>query len=160
LPIQRPWNCGAKPGDLVAIYGGGLGHLGIQYAARRGFRTVAVNRGRDKEALARSLGAHDYIDSEVGDPAQALQSTWKTRFCSVRRGTTKSLLPVSEHRKGGFGRGQGLEGKTLDQAWAEVTTPGTLAHKAVEDHINGRPETALSGAGEVTEKARNASGSR
>ena len=40
---------------------------------------------------------------------------------------------------------QGLEGKTLDQARAEVTTPGTLAHKAVEDHINGRPETALSG---------------
>ena len=51
---------------------------------------------------------------------------------------------------------QGLEGKTLDQARAEVTTPGTLAHKAVEDHINGRPETALAGADEVTEKARNA----
>jgi hypothetical protein len=41
---------------------------------------------------------------------------------------------------------QGLEGKTLDQARAEVTTPGTLAHRAVEDHINGRPETALTGA--------------
>ncbi|MCI0735252.1 MAG: alcohol dehydrogenase [Beijerinckiaceae bacterium] len=68
-------NCGAKPGDLVAIHGvGGLGHLGIQFAARQGFRTVAVNRGRDKEALARSLGAHDYIDSEAGDPAQALQT--------------------------------------------------------------------------------------
>src|ERR1700724_2016141 len=67
-------NCAAKPGDLVAIHGvGGLGHLGIQFAARQGFRTAAVNRGRDKEALARSLGAHDYIDSEVGDPAQALQ---------------------------------------------------------------------------------------
>jgi alcohol dehydrogenase len=66
-------NCGAKPGDLVAIHGvGGLGHLGIQFAARQGFRTVAVNRGRDKEALARSLGAHDYIDSKVEDPAQAL----------------------------------------------------------------------------------------
>ena len=59
----------------MAIHGvGGLGHLGIQFAARSGFRTVAVNRGRDKEALARSLGAHDYIDSEVGDPAQALQA--------------------------------------------------------------------------------------
>jgi alcohol dehydrogenase len=67
-------HCGAGPGDLVAIHGvGGLGHLGIQFAARQGFRTVAVNRGRDKEALARSLGAHDYIDSEAGDPAQALQ---------------------------------------------------------------------------------------
>ena len=68
-------NCGAQPGDLVAIHGvGGLGHLGIQFAARQGFRTVAVNRGRDKEPLARSLGAHDYIDSEAGDPAQALQA--------------------------------------------------------------------------------------
>src|ERR1700678_4292238 len=68
-------NCGAGPGDLVAIHGvGGLGHLGIQFAARQGFRTVAVNRGRDKEALARSLGAHGYIDSEATDPAQALQA--------------------------------------------------------------------------------------
>ena len=67
-------NAGAKPGDLVAVHGiGGLGHLGIQFAARQGFRTVAVNRGRDKETLARSLGAHDYIDSASGDPAQALQ---------------------------------------------------------------------------------------
>jgi alcohol dehydrogenase len=66
---------GAKPGDLVAIHGvGGLGHLGIQFAARQGFRTVAVNRGRDKENLARSLGAHAYIDSAANDPAQALQA--------------------------------------------------------------------------------------
>jgi alcohol dehydrogenase len=68
-------NCGAKPGDLVAIHGvGGLGHLGIQFAARQGFRTVAVNRGRDKENLARSLGAHAYIDSTASDPAQALRA--------------------------------------------------------------------------------------
>jgi D-arabinose 1-dehydrogenase-like Zn-dependent alcohol dehydrogenase len=66
-------NSGARPGDLVAVHGvGGLGHLGIQFAARQGFRTVAVNRGRDKEALVRSLGAHDYIDSNTQDPAQAL----------------------------------------------------------------------------------------
>ena len=68
-------NTGARAGDLVAIHGvGGLGHLGIQFAARLGYRTVAVNRGRDKEDLARSLGAHDYIDSEANDPAQALQA--------------------------------------------------------------------------------------
>jgi alcohol dehydrogenase len=68
-------NCGAGPGDLVAVHGvGGLGHLGIQFSAHQGFRTVAVNRGRDKEALARSLGAHAYIDSEAQDPAQALQA--------------------------------------------------------------------------------------
>lgn len=66
-------HCGAQPGDLVAIHGvGGLGHLGIQFAARQGFRTVAVNRGRDKEELARSLGAQDYIDSDAQNPAQAL----------------------------------------------------------------------------------------
>ena len=66
-------NCGARAGDVVAIHGvGGLGHLGIQFAARLGFRTVAVNRGRDKEALSRSLGAEYYIDSQDGDPAAAL----------------------------------------------------------------------------------------
>lgn len=64
---------GAGPGDLVAVHGvGGLGHLGIQFAARQGFRTVAVNRGRDKEALARKLGATSYIDSATEDPAKAL----------------------------------------------------------------------------------------
>jgi alcohol dehydrogenase len=64
---------GAGPGDLVAVHGvGGLGHLGIQYAARQGFRTVAVNRGRDKEELAKKLGASDYIDSANEDPARAL----------------------------------------------------------------------------------------
>ena len=64
---------GAGAGDLVAVHGvGGLGHLGIQFAARQGFRTVAVNRGRDKEELARKLGASDYIDSAAEDPAKAL----------------------------------------------------------------------------------------
>ena len=64
---------GAGPGDIVAVHGvGGLGHLGIQFAARQGFRTVAVNRGRDKEELANKLGASDYIDSATEDPAKAL----------------------------------------------------------------------------------------
>ncbi len=68
-------NSGAGPGDLVVIHGvGGLGHLGIQFSSRLGFRTIAVNRGREKEALARALGAHDYIDSNEGDVAEALQA--------------------------------------------------------------------------------------
>ena len=55
---------GARAGELVAVHGvGGLGHLGIQFAARLGFRVAAVSRGADKESLARSLGAHEYIDS-------------------------------------------------------------------------------------------------
>jgi D-arabinose 1-dehydrogenase-like Zn-dependent alcohol dehydrogenase len=66
-------NSGARPGDLVAILGvGGLGHLGIQFAAKMGFRTVAIARGSDKEPLARGLGASHYIDSRAHDPAAAL----------------------------------------------------------------------------------------
>ena len=67
-------HAGGGPGELVAVLGvGGLGHLAVQFAARQGFRTVAVDRGHDKEAMVRSLGAHDYIDSSAGDPAEALR---------------------------------------------------------------------------------------
>ena len=64
---------GALGGDLVAVLGvGGLGHLGVQFAARLGFETVAIARGTEKEALARELGAHHYIDSTAGNPGEAL----------------------------------------------------------------------------------------
>jgi D-arabinose 1-dehydrogenase-like Zn-dependent alcohol dehydrogenase len=67
-------NAGARSGDLVAIQGiGGLGHLGIQYARQMGFRTVAIGRGQDKEALARKLGASLYVDTNSGSPVEALQ---------------------------------------------------------------------------------------
>ncbi|MDR3417427.1 MAG: alcohol dehydrogenase [Nevskia sp.] len=66
-------NSRARPGDTVAIHGvGGLGHLAIQFADKMGFRTVAINRGRDKEALARKLGADEYIDSTAGSAGEAL----------------------------------------------------------------------------------------
>jgi D-arabinose 1-dehydrogenase-like Zn-dependent alcohol dehydrogenase len=66
-------NSGARPSDLVAILGvGGLGHLGIQFAAKMGFKTVAIARGMDKEPLARKLGAWSYIDSKAQDPAAEL----------------------------------------------------------------------------------------
>jgi D-arabinose 1-dehydrogenase-like Zn-dependent alcohol dehydrogenase len=64
---------GARGGDRVAILGvGGLGHLGVQFARKLGFETVAIARGDDKAQLARKLGAHHYIDSTAGDPGQAL----------------------------------------------------------------------------------------
>ena len=67
-------NSGARPGDTVAVQGiGGLGHLAIQYAARMGFRTVAISRGADKEELARQLGAHEYIDTETSSAAEQLK---------------------------------------------------------------------------------------
>ena len=66
-------NSGARPGDVVAVIGlGGLGHLGIQYAAKSGYKTVAIGRGSDKESLARKLGAAHYIDSAAQDPAAEL----------------------------------------------------------------------------------------
>jgi alcohol dehydrogenase len=65
---------GAGPGDVVAILGiGGLGHLGIQFAVKMGFRTVAIARGPEKGVLAGELGAHHYIDSAASDVASELQ---------------------------------------------------------------------------------------
>jgi D-arabinose 1-dehydrogenase-like Zn-dependent alcohol dehydrogenase len=67
-------NSGARPGDVVAVLGlGGLGHLGVQYAAKMGFHTVGIARGKDKEPLARKLGASVYIDSTAQDPAAELK---------------------------------------------------------------------------------------
>ena len=77
-------NSGARPGDLVAVLGlGGLGHLGVQFVAKSGFRCVAIARGKDKEALARELGASVYIDSQAQNPAAELRklgapkSSWR-----------------------------------------------------------------------------------
>jgi D-arabinose 1-dehydrogenase-like Zn-dependent alcohol dehydrogenase len=65
---------GAMPGDLVAVQGiGGLGHLGVQFANKFGYKVAAIGRGRDNAALAEKLGANVYIDSSVGDAAQQLQ---------------------------------------------------------------------------------------
>jgi D-arabinose 1-dehydrogenase-like Zn-dependent alcohol dehydrogenase len=67
-------NTGARAGDVVAIHGlGGLGHLGVQFAAKMGFKTIAIARGQDKEELARELGASHYIDSQSQDPAAELK---------------------------------------------------------------------------------------
>src|SRR5712672_3290321 len=67
-------NAGLRAGDMVAVQGiGGLGHLGIQFARHMGFRTAAIGRGRDKEKLAKDLGAHVYIDAAAEDAAAALQ---------------------------------------------------------------------------------------
>jgi D-arabinose 1-dehydrogenase-like Zn-dependent alcohol dehydrogenase len=66
-------NAGARSGDVVAVLGlGGLGHLALQYAAKMGFQTVGIARGKDKEPLARQLGASVYIDSQAQDPASEL----------------------------------------------------------------------------------------
>jgi D-arabinose 1-dehydrogenase-like Zn-dependent alcohol dehydrogenase len=67
-------NSCAKAGDTVAVLGiGGLGHLGVQFCAKMGFNTIAIARGKDKEPLAKQLGAKHYIDSQSGDVAASLQ---------------------------------------------------------------------------------------
>ncbi|MGW4844404.1 alcohol dehydrogenase catalytic domain-containing protein [Nocardia brasiliensis] len=67
-------NSGARPGDTVVVHGvGGLGHFAVQYAAKMGFRTIAVNRGRAKEDIARELGADEYIDSDAGSAGAAVE---------------------------------------------------------------------------------------
>ena len=94
---------GARAGDVVAIHGiGGLGHLGVQYAARMGFRTVAIARGRHKEPLARQLGAHEYIDSAAGDPAAALKALGgaKVILATVTSGEAMSAVVPGLGRNG------------------------------------------------------------
>lgn len=85
-------NAGVRAGDLVAVQGiGGLGHLGIQYARQMGFRTVAIGRGGDKVALAKKLGAHDYVDTSAGSPAEALQKLGGARLILATAPDSKSM---------------------------------------------------------------------
>jgi D-arabinose 1-dehydrogenase-like Zn-dependent alcohol dehydrogenase len=67
-------NSGAIPGDLVAVQGiGGLGHLGVQFANKFGYKVAAIGRGSEDAILAKKLGAHSYIDSQATNAAAELQ---------------------------------------------------------------------------------------
>ena len=88
-------NSGARPGDTVAVYGlGGLGHLAVQFAAKMGFRTVAIARGRDKEPLAAKLGAHHYIDSQAQDAAAELTKLGGARVIIATVTSGKAMSAV------------------------------------------------------------------
>ena len=85
----------AMPGDVVAILGmGGLGHLGVQFANKLGYRTVAIARGADKEALARKLGAHHFIDNAKDDVAAALNRLGGARTVLATITSAKAMSPV------------------------------------------------------------------
>ena len=85
---------GALPGDLVAVQGiGGLGHLGVQFANKFGYKVAAVGRGAENGALAKKLGAHVYIDSQATNAAQELQ---KLGGASVILATAPSSKAMSE----------------------------------------------------------------
>jgi D-arabinose 1-dehydrogenase-like Zn-dependent alcohol dehydrogenase len=99
-------NSGARPGDLVAILGiGGLGHLGVQYAAKMGFKTVAIARGPDKEPLARELGAAHYIDSRAKDPAAELRNLGGAKLVLATATSAKAMAAALG--------GLGVNGKLL-----------------------------------------------
>ena len=86
---------GAMPGDVVAILGiGGLGHLGVQFANKLGFRTVAIARGAEKRPLSRQLGAHHFIDSATEDVAAALNRLGGARAVLATVASAKAMTPV------------------------------------------------------------------
>jgi D-arabinose 1-dehydrogenase-like Zn-dependent alcohol dehydrogenase len=88
-------NSGARPGETVAVLGvGGLGHLAIQFAAKMGFRTVAIARGEDKAPLARKLGAWKYIDSQARDPAAELVELGGARVIVATVTSSKAMTAV------------------------------------------------------------------
>ncbi|MBV2357177.1 alcohol dehydrogenase [Streptomyces sp. J2-1] len=90
----------ARPGDLVAVLGlGGLGHLGVQYAAAMGYETVAVARGAEKEEFAKRLGAHHYVDSTATDVGEALQSLGGARVVLATAGNSAAIAATA----GGLG---------------------------------------------------------
>ena len=85
----------ARMGDLVAVSGiGGLGHLAVQYAAKAGFEVVAISRGQDKEELAKKLGAHHYVDSNIEDVAQKLQSLGGARVILATAPSAGAIRPL------------------------------------------------------------------
>lgn len=99
-------NSKARPGDLVAISGvGGLGHLGIQYAKKAGYQTVAISRGSDKEKLSRQLGAHHYIDSDKEDVAKALLALGGAKVIIATAPSAKAISPLV--------RGLGKDGELI-----------------------------------------------
>jgi D-arabinose 1-dehydrogenase-like Zn-dependent alcohol dehydrogenase len=97
---------GARAGDLVAILGiGGLGHLGVQFAAKMGFHTVAIARGKDKEKLALELGAHRYIDSQAEDAASVLTEFGGAKVILATATSAKAMTPLID--------GLGIDGTLL-----------------------------------------------
>jgi len=86
---------GASAGDVVAIQGiGGLGHLAIQFANKMGFKTVALSKGNDKEALAKKLGAHIYLNSETQNIQTELQKLGGARVILATAPSGKSITPL------------------------------------------------------------------
>jgi D-arabinose 1-dehydrogenase-like Zn-dependent alcohol dehydrogenase len=126
---------GALPGDLVAILGvGGLGHLGVQFAAKSGFKTVAVARGQDKAPLAKQLGAYVYIDSTTHDFAEELQKLGGAAVIL----STLTDAPTLAKAVGGLGPNGRLIILGVPDKPIEVSTiPLIMGHRSIKGWPSG-----------------------
>jgi D-arabinose 1-dehydrogenase-like Zn-dependent alcohol dehydrogenase len=150
-------HAGALPGDLVAVQGiGGLGHLGVQFANKFGYRVVAISRGPENEALARKLGASLYIDSKGSNVAEELQKLGGAQVIMATAPNSKSMSELID----GLGPNGKLLviGATFDPI--EVTPVQLImGSKAVQGWAAGTPAdtedalnfSALSGVRAMTE---------
>jgi len=127
---MRCGNSGARAGELVAVHGiGGLGHLGVQYARRMGFETVAINRGNDKEPLARQLGAHHYIDATEQDVVAELQKRGGARVILATAPNAKAISALVDGLAPNgklFGAGRASR-TTHDQCFSLITKRSSVA---------------------------------
>jgi D-arabinose 1-dehydrogenase-like Zn-dependent alcohol dehydrogenase len=128
---------GASPGDLVAVQGvGGLGHLGIQFASRFGYRVAAVGRGPGNAALAKKLGASVYIDSRATNAVEELQKLGGARLILATAPSAKAMSELFE--------GLGPHGRLLvvgaDFEPIQVTPPQLIAgSRAIQGWYGGVP---------------------
>jgi D-arabinose 1-dehydrogenase-like Zn-dependent alcohol dehydrogenase len=128
-------NSGARPNELVAILGlGGLGHLAVQYAARMGFFTVAIDRGQEREALAMSLGAAEFIDSTARDPAGELSRRGGAR---VVLATAPSATAMSAILGGLAPRGKLLAVGVPDEPLSVPLAPIVTGARSIEGWNSG-----------------------
>lgn len=128
---------GALPGDLVAVQGiGGLGHLGIQFANKCGYRVAAIGRGAENSALAKKLGAHEYIDSRATNAAEELQKLGGAQVILATAPSSKAMSALID--------GLGANGKllvigaTFDPI--EVTPPQLIfGNRTIQGWASGTP---------------------
>ena len=131
---------GALPGDLVAVLGvGGLGHLGIQFANKFGYKVAAIGRGSESAALAKKLGASVYIDNKVSNPAEALQKLGGAQVILATAPSSKAMAEVFD--------GLGPNGKLMvigaDFEGVQVT-PAQLINgsRTIQGWASGTPTDA------------------
>ncbi|MET7898799.1 alcohol dehydrogenase [Streptomyces mirabilis] len=149
----------ARPGDLVAVLGfGGLGHLGVQFAAAMGFNVAVIARGGEKEATARSLGAHHYIDSTNQNVADALQALGGAKVVLATTANADAMTAAFD----GLGRNGQLMVLGIDVEPIKVTPLQLITFsKSVHGHPSGTAAdiedtlafAALTGIKAITEEA-------